>query len=313
MKIHYNGWKSYSFFFSAEHTQTFLKNKYRMQKMENPEQKGFENCYAFIYYLEHGQIYYKQAEKSPLILKPILVFYGLIHLIKACILTIDPFYPETTSVLAHGLSTRKRKKQHYSFFHDEVKFQKNGLFTYMAETLFHMEHLEGDKVTMEKLLRLIPELDDLFYRLENNKTFTILEKYNNGYSISENILDNYYMTNERMKEFLLSKFHHAFIFSNDSYTFQLKDDFFQKPAPLKYNFEKNAFVFPLYKSEYFHLPELLIHYLLLYNLGMIARYETEWWGELTKLMPTKDYPFIDSFINITLQKSPFLIYQYLVS
>ena len=56
----------------------------------------------------------------------------------------------------------------------------------------------------------------------------------------------------------------------------------------------------------------MVHYLLLYNLSMIARYETEWWSELTKMMPNKDYPFIKTFLDITLQKSPFLIYEYLM-
>ena len=72
------------------------------------------------------------------------------------------------------------------------------------------------------------------------------------------------------------------------------------------------FVLPLIKNNFFNFPELLIHYLLLYNLSMIARYETEWWGELTKMMPNHDYPFIDSFLQVTLEKGPFLIYQYLV-
>jgi hypothetical protein len=167
----YNGWKSYKSFFSAEHTHAFLKKKYQTQNLDNPSQKGFDNCYAFLYYLEHGQIYYEQSEKAPLILKPILLFYGFVHLIKACILTVNPLYPETTSVLAHGVSTRKRKKHNYQFFHDEVKFQRNGLFPFMSETMFHMEQLEGDKITMEELLKLIPELDQLFVKLEGKQTF----------------------------------------------------------------------------------------------------------------------------------------------
>ena len=61
--------------------------------MENAEQKGYENSYPFIYYLEHAQIYYEQAEQSPLLIKPILLFYGFVHLIKACILTKSPNYP----------------------------------------------------------------------------------------------------------------------------------------------------------------------------------------------------------------------------
>jgi len=45
---------------------------------------------------------------------------------------------------------------------------------------------------------------------------------------------------------------------------------------------------------------------------MIARYETEWWSELIKTMPNKDYPFIVQFLNITSKKGPFLAYQYLM-
>lgn len=313
MEIQFNGWKSYSFFFSAENTQAFLKKKYQKQQFENAEQKGFENCYAFIYYLEHGQVYYQQGENCPLILKPILLFYGLVHLIKACILTINPLYPETTSVLAHGVTTRKRKKQNYQFFLDEVKFQKNGLFPFMSETLFHMQQLEGDKITMEELFRLIPELDVLFYQLEGKRIFSVLENQHERLTIPEKVLDNYHMTENRLREFLVSKFAGCFLFDPESLSFEMTDNPFRKPSPLKFNLEEKSFAFPLVKSEYFHFPELLAHYLLLYNLSMIARYETEWWGELTKMMPTKDYPFIDSFLRITIEKGPFLIYQYLMS
>jgi hypothetical protein len=310
--IQFNGWKDYSFLFSAENTQAFLKNKYLKQHIENPEQKAFENCYAFIYYLEHGQVYYKQAESSPLIIKPILLFYGLVHLLKACILTINPFYPENTSVLAHGVTTRKRKKQNYQFFQDEIKFQKNGLFPYMSETLFHMEQLEGDKLSMGDLLQMLPELDNLFGRLEGMKNFVKVPVRDNQFIIPEKLLDHFHMSDNRLKEFLTSKYKDLFLFSDEGLTFTFGDSPFRRPSPIKYQLEDKYFAFPLHKHDYFHLPELLVHYLLLYNLSMIARYETEWWGELTKMMPTKDYPFITTFLDLTIEKGPFLIYQYLV-
>lgn len=307
----FQGWKSYSSFFSAEHTQNFLKKQYQKNNIDHSSQKGFDNCYSFLYYLEHGKIYYEQAETAPVILKPILLFYGLVHLIKACLLTVDPLYPETTSVLAHGVSTRKRKKQNYQFFHDEVKIQRNGLFPFMSETLFHMEQLEGDKITMEELLRLIPELEDLFTKLEGKQIFTPLNQNGDIFTIPEEILDHYHMTSSRLKEFLSSKFT-TLEFEKDSLNFSLNDLSLKKPLPLKYNIEKRIYTFPLIKSNLFHFPELLIHYLILYNLSMIARYETEWWGELTKMMPNRDFPFIHSFLSITMQKGPFLIYQYLM-
>ncbi|WP_413304892.1 YaaC family protein [Bacillus sp. 1P10SD] len=310
MDIHYKGWNSYSSFFSAEYCQRYLKNSYQKRQIDNPEQKSYENGYAFLYYLEHGKIYYEQAEKSPLILKPILLFYGLVHLIKACILTIDPSYPETTAVLAHGVSTRKRKKQNYLFFQDEVKVQKNGLFPFMSEKLFHMKQLEGEKVIMEELLQLIPELDDLFYLLLGKRTFVQLDRVGKQLTIPNSVLDSYHMTESRLKEFLASKLDHSIEFSNEGLSFTMTST--SANSPLKINLEKPCYVLPLQKGNHFDFPELLVHYLLLYNLSMIARYETEWWSELTKMMPNQDYPFINSFLDVTLQKGPFLVYQYLM-
>ncbi len=308
----YKGWKSYARFFSAEHCQAYLKNNYKKCNNDNPEQKGYENCYAFLYYLEHGQIYYQQAENAPLILKPILLFYGLVHLIKACILTVDPDYPETTSVLAHGVSTRKRKKQNYQFFQDEVKFQRNGLFPFMSEKMFNMKQLEGDKITMEELLELIPELDDLFTVHESKSTFTPIYTQNEQLIVPDKLMDHYHMTEDRLKEFLTTKSRNHIEFSNKGLTFQLNKGSFTGISPIKINLESSSYVLPHKKDNLCLFPELMVHYLLLYNLSMIARYETEWWGELTKMMPNRDYPFIKSFLDITQRKGPFLVYEYLM-
>src|SRR6476620_4268203 len=101
--------------------------------------KSYQNCYPFIYYLEHAKTYYEQANIAPLSIKPILVFYGFSQLLKACLLTIDPNYPESTALLAHGVTTRKRKKQQYEFLKDEVKVQKNGLLPCVADKLFQIK------------------------------------------------------------------------------------------------------------------------------------------------------------------------------
>lgn len=314
-------WSLFSMFFSASYTQNYLKNCYIKSGIDQPEQKAYENCYPFIYYLEHGKIYYEQAKVSPLIIQPILLFYGFVHLIKACILTVDPDYPETTSVLAHGVSTRKRKKQQYHFSQDEVKFQKTGLFPFISEKLFHMKQIEGDKISMDSLLKQIPELSDLIFQLEGKHSFVNVNmnvnEEQNTFFIPVKILDIFHMTENRFVAFFTSKS------STTKYTFKHFDkDFlvFEREAqndynytPLKYNLSKQVFALPLTKEYGFILNELLAHYLLLYNLSMIARYETEWWSELVKTMPTKDFPLIDSFLHITLEKGPFLIYQQLLS
>lgn len=311
----YANWDSFLPFFSANFTQDYLKKCYQQQKLEKPELYSYEKSYPFIYYLEHGQIYYKQAELAPLIIKPILLFYGLVHLIKACILTMDPNYPETTSVLAHGVSTRKKKKQQYHFFQDEVKFQKSGLFPYMTEKLFHMKQLEGEKSTMEELLMQIPELNSLFSKVEGKSTFIQLKQDKDIVSIPSYILDKYHMTESRFIDYWKTKSTSRVLHENSSrdfINFKYPHLHFDEILPMKFSLEDSQLYFPLIRSTLSDFPELLIHYLLLYNLSMIARYETEWWSELIKMMPNRDYPFIQSFLNITSRKGPFLVYQFLI-
>ncbi len=306
----YKDWDSFLYYFSASSSQSFLKKCYHLQHLESAEQKSYENSYPFIYYLEHGQIYYKQAELAPLLIKPILLFYGLVHLIKACILTVDPNYPETTTVLAHGVSTRKRKKQQYHFFHDEVKIQKSGLFPYMGEKLFHMKHLEGEKTNMRELLAQIPELNQMFIQTEGKQTFLQMKQQDHVHLLPKEILDSFHMTEARFIEYW-NNGNTADIQGTDEQFihFAVNSTCLNDLLPIKFNMENGQLYFPRIKNSLNLFPELLIHYLLLYNLSMIARYETEWWSELIKMMPNQDFPFIQSFLNITSKKGPFLIYQ----
>lgn len=318
MSFSYKEWNSFTLFFSAEYTQSFLKKCYRKLGLEDPDIKSFENCYPFMYYLEHGKLYYEQAEKSPLAIQPIMLFYGLVHLIKACILTVEPDYPETTSVLAHGVSTRKRKKQQYSFIDDEVKFQKNGLFPLMAEKMFHMKQLEGEKATMGEILDLLPELSGLFYSLKLKQNFEEVhwDQETGRYTLPGSILDHFHMTGNRFKEFFQSKSAMPVTFHPDRQSrivFDTPLEETAEPLPIRFNLEDRQYVFPLNRGELFLFPELLLHYLLLYNLSMIARYETEWWSELLKMMPNEDYPLIQGFLLSTVKKGPYLVFQYLMN
>lgn len=309
-------WSQFSLFFSADTTQKYLKKCYQKKQLQQAELKSYENCYPFIYYLEHGKVYYEQAAFSPLIIQPILIFYGLIHLIKACILTEDPDYPETTAVLAHGVSTRKRKKQHYRFFQDEVKIQRNGLFSHMSRQLFQTDEMEGKKITMNELFRQIPELHDLFLHLDGTPTFSPVKLKDDKLYICEKVLDYYHMTEQRFTDFFFTKSSFkGSLLKSDAATliYQLDNKITFNCTPLKYDLIKKSYMFPLTNSRLIEYNELLIHYLLLYNLSMIARYETEWWSELVKNMPNKDFPFIELFLKISLKKSPYLIHQYLTS
>lgn len=315
MDIKNDVWNSYIYFFSASSTQAYLKKCYEGENISEKEMKSFENCYPFIYYIEHAQTYYQQAVAAPLSIQPILCFYGFIQLLKACLLTIDPNYPESTSVLAHGVTTRKRKKQQYEFINDEVKVQKNGLFTCMAERMFHLKHLDGEKYSMLELINELPELEKCLQYFQTKNNFRTLTPMEKGFSIPSTILNAFHMTSSRFEDFLKMKTQNELSVEEKGANLILnsgRDWSINSDSPIHYNFLIKQFVISTNKdSRCYHFPELMIHYLLLYNLSMIARYETEWWTELLKTMANDDYPFIVHFLKTTMIKGPYLVYEWL--
>lgn len=306
-----NIWKQLCFFQSASATQKFLKKQYEQRQIEQNSAKSTENCYPFMYYLEQAEIYYNQAAAAPFSIKPLLLFYGLTHLFKALLLAVDPDYPENTSVLAHGVSSRKRKKQAFHFFQDEIKIQKHGLFPHFTKKCFKLPSLEGEKVQMSDLFLNIPELDD---------TYLFLKKESHMVEVIEQQPHMFLIPNltkmAEIKDYLQKYFSNKVTWleneTEEALLFRLDC---QKPlaAPFRYHLHKKHYCLPAKQNKLSLYPELLSHYLMLYNLSMIARYETSWWCRFLKSTPTNDYPLIHSFLQITLEKTPFLAFQYLTA
>ncbi|MCJ7842947.1 YaaC family protein [Lederbergia sp. NSJ-179] len=307
-----SSWKRIQLFHSADKARTYLTDSYTQLEIENPSAKAYDNCYSFIYYLEQGEIFYKQAAQTPLSIKPILLYYGLVHLVKACLLSVDPYYPHSTTVLAHGVSTRKRKRRDYQFLEDEVKIQKNGLCTYFLERMFHVKHLEGEKFKMGDLLQLVVEMDECFLFLNGMPNMIELPRVDaHSCLIPKQLLESYYMDKKRMKEYLAHKCGKEIQWVKDEgENITLRQSIGNTP-PFRYHMEKQSLWLPANIHAFTYLPDLLIHYLVLYNLSMISRYETEWWMELIKTTPNSDYPFIRNFLDITELKGPFLIENFL--
>src|SRR5690625_91717 len=84
----------YTYLQSQQTAQQFLMNCYEINQEKDAESKSYENCNAFIYYIKHGLHFYETGKKLHTILQPILFFYGMIHMIKATLLTKRPNYPE---------------------------------------------------------------------------------------------------------------------------------------------------------------------------------------------------------------------------
>ncbi|OKO88657.1 hypothetical protein BRO54_3585 [Geobacillus proteiniphilus] len=309
-----------SVFRSADTAQQFLRQCYQQLQRDDAVQRSYANCYPFLYYLEHGQNFYAAAQQAPLSIKPVLLFYGMVQLLKACLLTVDPDYPESTSVLAHGVSARKRKKQGYEFLDDEVKIQKNGLFAHFSEKMFHVKQEAGEKFRMGALLQRISELHETFFLLSGRKKPLSLPVVHTAsppmLAIPKVILDHYHMSLSRFVQYLCEEGQGKRLsFAKEEGEFL----YFHIESPLSPAGE-GPFLFhldgtlriPVKKEKTFSLPEIHAHYLLLYNLSMISRYETEWWSELLHSYPSKAHTFILEFLSVSAEKVPLLLHEYLM-
>ena len=302
-------------FQNVEYSRFYLEKRYQKKQLENATEKAYSNTEPFLAYLQYGDRCLKEAQLISPQLQPILLFYGLTSFIKACLLTVDPNYPSTTSVLAHGLSARKRKKKAYIFFEDEVKIQKDGLFTYFLHTLFHVKQSYGDKWTMKDLFSSVPELVETnsFYKLSVPYLF-IQELHSKCYQFPDQILDRYHMTDSYFKTYSqsLCSFTLNWVHQDDL-IFQLNDsESLFAHSPFRYHTINNKWYFPSKRNPFTNIPELTIHYALLYNLSMVARYDIEWWNDLFLYRTTKDFVFINRFLQIAFKKIPFLITSYLL-
>ncbi|WP_227940156.1 YaaC family protein [Alkalihalobacillus deserti] len=306
-------------FYSATYSSRFLTERYELKHLNKAKTQSYHVCSSFMYHLQHGQLYFKQASMSPIELKPILLFYGYVQMIKACILSLDPNYPENSQVLAHGVTTRKRKKSTYRFLEDEVKIQKNGLFSSFLDKMFHVKHQEGEKYQMQTLFHHLADMHNLFLTLHRDsisvKGRLITDQ--NQIAISSEILDLYHMTSNRFEQYLETlniKYKGVKVIEN-------KNELTITLQSAQNNLDSFPFLFDLDHNVYllkkrqnigkYSLPEMATHFLLLYNLSMICRYEAEWWGDLIHTFDGVDFPFISHYLNVAQRKIPQLVYAFL--
>ncbi|UJW55946.1 YaaC family protein [Bacillus sp. A116_S68] len=299
-------------FQSADFAKNYLTNHYKAY-FTHPEEKAYKCCYSFVYYIDLGSHYFDQGKRAPLSIKPVLLFYGLSNWLKAALLTIDPDYPATTQVLAHGLSARKRKKQGYEFLSDEVRYQKEGLFPYLSSKLFNIKQVTGEKIKMRHLLFNIPEMQTILFSLFNETGLVPLNVMTDP--------DNY-LLKKACLNFKDHEFQRWLRLVNDlsdpniivqnkekSIHFEIRPETMSQLCLIRASMSGIVYI-PRYPEEIPRTPELLVHYMLLYQLSMICRYETEWWGDLIYSFSSNDLPVITKWLEVSQSKSPWLINQF---
>ncbi len=326
-------WDSYLYFESEPTTKTFLQQIYEKQSIQKSNVYAFHNASKFIYYIKQARQYYFSAAKSDILVQPLLLYYGMVSLLKAYVLTRDPQYPSNTRVLQHGVTSRKIKRNYYSLAEDEVRVQKEGLLPYLYSFL-SKEPLH-EKYRLQDLLAVIPELQAAYQRLYKQTSLTSVslsshrnfERLCTIFYLPDFVLDNAHLTYASFIHYLNRYNQGEAYFAASSLEAPRGIIRLEWHHPEKIHvtesgngFENILFLHD-YKGSFFYktpagknhtIPEVVIHYMIMYVLGMLCRYETERWGEIVFSFMSEDMYMIQEFLTLSARKFPNLVYDLLL-
>lgn len=324
-------WDEYLYFENESTAKRILKEKYAQLGVDSPERAAFRNVESLIYYIKQARDIFQTVKHSSLWVQPLLLYYGMMSLLKALLLTLDTNYPQNTSVLRHGLSTRKRKKEPFQFFQDEIRIQKEGLFPLVVQ-LLNEQVSSGDTYTAQELLGFIPEVQTGYRRLFHKPTLLPIQlatedevKHDEKgmlFWIGEEVLDQLHLTSHSLVEKLNRHPSQAVFALNE--TSETKGRLalcWQHPDVDHVLHWSKGFDHPLFyensKGDYYlwisnnrplmPVSELLAQYMLLFSLSMLCRYEPPIWGEMMMGNASEEIILVQQLISVVQRKFPQLI------
>lgn len=284
-------WEQLSLYENETLAKRYLEQTYAKNGIDQPRHEAFKNTDAFCAYLQQGRLFFHAVTPRTEQTAPLLLYYGLINLIKSILLACDPSYPQHTALLQHGCSTRKRKRQSYQFFYDEIRIQKEGLLPYVLKKLYALSPQEKT-FPPKYLFGQLPDLQMPYRHITHQQTLYRMQLSQSPLglmgTVSEAILDRLHLTLSAW----IHRFHHLApegvrITAADCQGGQIQLTFSVDHAtelhhPLLVK-DMKARVFLWIDPEfaaYHSLPELAVAYLLLFACSMLVRYDPPLWQEM---------------------------------
>ncbi|WP_044641430.1 YaaC family protein [Risungbinella massiliensis] len=290
-----------SYWTNEKITMELLRDKYKHRYPEKVAQNyAFRNSSLFCSYIRQSKEMWQEADKQSNWSKPLTLYYAMMNLWKAWILTIYPEYPEQTSQLKHGISTKKKKKQNFSLLADEIRFQRDGLTTLIL-TAMNREELIGHVYTTEQLVSMLPVLQSSYLLVKSTPTLWKVT------TVQDQILLPTYFPDELIPIILEQ--------ANINYDPQLnRSREFSLPiknlASSLYIEKSDPYLFAR-KDRSLPVPEALILYLLLFSFSMLCRYDPALWQQVVSHEWMKESIWVEEIFQLTQNRFPTLIQKYL--
>lgn len=302
-------WLQLRLFESECYSRQFLKEKYH----DITDEELTKLLATLTSNIKQAHEYYSAASSVSILTSPLLYYYGMMCLINVLWASLNKTKEIGSS---HGLWSKPDGLDHL-LSNECVTTFKKGLFPALHACFSDYSIKKNTKFHIKDILSVIPELKTLYEKIYNESSRLFKLKRNDFHLIFDQNDYHYF------QDFL--KNHQNDFFQQ--YNVGFFSNFFDEIVGMDYD-NNDLFEYPLQKSInediYFTLPieadntlyaipEASAHFMVMFCLGMLVRYEPEKWLQILSGKLSSEINLINWFIEISKRKFPNMILNGLLS
>jgi hypothetical protein len=283
-------WSRLSYFETKLNAREFLKKKFTLS-----DNDLIDTARSLAFTMRTAKEYYMSADHVSLLTQPLLTFYGMTALSKVLFMATHGKKSPSTS---HGLEQPKPT----NFTDTSTRVNKDGTFP-QFHGCYSKEGLFRRKFTLKELLSLVPEIKAEYETIYKEKSRALkVSRRQRLLSLVDSEIDRYRNLTKDLTKFFpeittVQKYKKTVTIWNSS-----------SIPTIRAISGEEYFVLPLRRdNKNLILPEMSVHFLIMYLLGMISRYHLTEWGETAEGEKSGEIYIIEKFLEITTRKFPNLI------
>jgi len=292
-------WSMLSYFESSYNSEQYLKKKFGASV-----DKLNETATSLALHMKAAREYFRAADSVSILTKPLLLFYGMTALSKALFMST---HAKESPSRGHGLHDVEGWNGIFSDF--SVRIQKDGTFP-QFHGCFSKESLRSCEFSLKELFSLIPEVKVNFETVYDLKSRALkVEHVKYGISIVDSELQKYENLESLVAEIphVSERYMKTYQRANGKLFLYCANADAQDPIIRAISGEEYI-VLPIKKgSTVIVVPEMSVHFLTMYCLGMISRYPLKEWGKTISGGESGEIYIVQKFLEVTKRKFPNLV------
>lgn len=301
-------WLELSFFESEGNTQQFLRQRFP-RKYGRPSSL-VDAAQQLSYAVKQANEFYDAASHMSSITSPLMYFYGMSNLVVALMVACSGQVVMSSS---HGLGKVFRNITSADVDTFTIEVHGQGTFHNFYGCYSTPRRLKGTSWSLKELLSVIPELEHSFAEVygEKSRVVKVVRRVHRDRRLAY-IDDDRFADDANEVDVLIPRLHECYLLPP-----QLLPDGglvlhekigASEDITIRSVLGERYFILSTEKGAcYYWLPELSSHYMLMFALSMLVRYEARAWGEcITKRLTGLPY-LVERFLAVSARKFPNMI------